>query len=121
GTTGNDVVKIIQAGKTGNYEVTINGQSKGTFAPTGRIIIFGQAGNDSIDVPNSVSLPAEMYGGDGNDNMSGGSGADLIVGDAGNDVLNGGAGRDVLIGGLGVDQLNGNADDDILIGSRTIH
>lgn len=121
GTLGNDVIKIIQKGKTGNYEVTINGQSKGVFAPTGRIIIFGQAGNDSIDVPGSVALPVEMYGGEGNDSMSGGSGPDLIVGDAGNDVLAGGQGRDILIGGSGVDQLNGNADDDVLVGSGTIH
>ena len=121
GTTGNDIIKVIQLGKTGSYDVTVNGVSKGTFGPTGRIIIFGQAGNDSIDVPNSVTLPVEMYGGDGNDSMSGGSGADLISGDAGNDVLTGGQGRDVLIGGAGLDQLNGNADDDVLIGSATIH
>ena len=120
GTAGDDTIRVIQQGKTGNYEVTVNGQSKGVFAPTGRIIIFGQAGNDSIDVPNSVLLPVEMYGGEGDDTMNGGGGDDLIVGDAGNDVLAGGQGRDILIGGSGVDQLSGNAGDDVLIGSATI-
>jgi Ca2+-binding RTX toxin-like protein len=121
GTNGNDTIKVIQHGKTGNYEVTINGQSKGTFSPTGRIIIFGQAGNDDISVPNSVTLPVEMYGGDGNDRLSGGAGDDLLVGGLGNDDLSGGSGRDILIGGAGTDHLVGNADDDILIGSTTIY
>jgi PKD repeat protein len=121
GTTGDDTIRVIQQGTSGNYEVTINGRSKGVFAPTGRIIIFAQGGNDSVNVPNSLPLPVEMYGGDGNDTMNGGAGADLIVGQAGNDQLGGGAGRDILIGGSGLDRLDGHADDDVLIGSATIH
>jgi Ca2+-binding RTX toxin-like protein len=121
GTTGNDKIKVIQHGKTGNYEVTVNGQSKGTFAPTGRIIIFGQAGDDDINAPNSVTLPVEMYGGEGNDNLNGGAGDDLLVGGTGNDQLTGGGGRDILIGGEGLDRLTGNAGDDVLIGGSTAY
>ena len=121
GTNGDDTIRVIQHGKTGDYEVTLNGQSKGTFSPTGRIIIFGQAGNDNISVPNSITLPVEMYGGDGNDTLSGGAGNDILVGGAGTDQLTGGAGRDLLIGGAGTDHLVGNGDDDILIGSATIY
>ncbi len=121
GTTGDDTIKVIQHGKSGNYRVTINGQDEGTFSPTGRIIIFGQAGDDDISVPNSITLPVEMYGGDGNDKLNAGNGNDILVGGLGNDQLGGGAGRDLLIGGAGTDHLTGNADDDILIGSATIH
>ena len=98
GTTGDDKIKVLPVGSTGAYEVFVNGVSKGTFSPTGRIIIFGQAGNDSIDVPNTVSLPVEMYGGAGDDHLSSGVGDDLLVGGDGADELFGGSGRDILIG-----------------------
>jgi Ca2+-binding RTX toxin-like protein len=101
--------------------VFVNGVSKGTFSPTGRIIIFGQAGNDSIDVPNTVSLPVEMYGGAGDDHLSSGAGDDLLVGGDGADELSGGSGRDILIGGAGFDKLTGNAGDDVLVGSATVY
>jgi hypothetical protein len=55
----------------------------------------------------------------GFENVTGGSGNDILVGDAGNNVLKGGAGRDLLIGGLGADTLDGGADDDLLIGGVT--
>ena len=121
GTTGDDQITVVQNGTTGNYEVRINGVSKGTFAPTGRIIIFGQAGNDDINVPNSVTLPVEMFGGAGNDRLSGGGGDDLLVGGDGADELFGGSGRDILIGGAGLDHLTGNAGDDVLIGGSTTY
>jgi Ca2+-binding RTX toxin-like protein len=121
GTTGNDKIKILPVGSSGAYEVFVNGVSKGTFSPTGRIIIFGQAGNDSIDVPNTVSLPVEMYGGAGDDRLSSGAGDDLLVGGDGADELFGGSGRDILIGGAGLDRLTGNAGDDVLVGSATVY
>ncbi|MCA9210520.1 MAG: hypothetical protein KDA55_19315, partial [Planctomycetales bacterium] len=58
-------------------------------------IVFGRAGNDSID---------------------GGAGDDILHGDAGDDTIEGGAGRDVLLGGADHDVLYGHsqtgADDD---------
>ena len=66
-----------------------------------------------------------MHGGDDNDRLQGGNGADILNGDAGddilqggndNDTLNGGSGDDRLDGGNGNDTLNGDADDDVLIG-----
>jgi Ca2+-binding RTX toxin-like protein len=105
----------------------------------GRIVIFGSAGNDKLKVPTNLNMPVEMYGGagndtltgtnfndlldggTGNDKLTGGSGNDLLLGGDGKDSLSGGAGRDVLIGGRGVDTLLGQDGDDILIGGTTVH
>ncbi len=60
-----------------------------------------------------------LRGGDGNEQLGGGAGHDLLLAKVGNDVLTGGDGRDVLIGGLNADTLDGGADDDILIAGTT--
>src|SRR5262249_57657672 len=88
----------------------------GRFNPPGRIIAYGYAGNDDIQVANSIPLSAWLYGGDGNDRLRGGSGPNVLLGGAGDDLLVGGSGRDLLIGGRGADRLVGNSEDDILIG-----
>jgi Ca2+-binding RTX toxin-like protein len=67
---------------------------------------------------------AQLFGGDGNDVLTGGSAADLLFGQAGNDTLLGkggndqlfgGDGNDTLIGGAGNDQVFGQAGDDLMI------
>jgi Ca2+-binding RTX toxin-like protein len=64
-------------------------------------------------------------GGDGDDSISGGSGAnwlrgsrgtDLLQGGASNDILDGGADDDLLQGGANNDTLDGGAGDDLLQG-----
>ena len=62
-----------------------------------------------------------LQGGNGNDELIGGSGNDVLMGAAGNDSLSGGSGRDLLIGGTGKDTLGGDAGDDILIGGTSSH
>src|SRR5262249_30663623 len=49
------------------------------------------------------------------ENLTGDSGANLLVAGVGDDTLSGLAGNDTLIGGSGADVLNGGADDDALI------
>ena len=67
----------------------------------------------------------EMYGGAGNDMMSGNEGHDELHGGTGNDTMNGNDGRDHLegddgvdglYGGLGRDLLDGGAGNDMLFG-----
>ena len=58
-------------------------------------------GDDDIQVAGGITLPAWLYGGDGNDRLQGGGGNNVLVGGAGDDQLIGGGGRDLLIGGLG--------------------
>lgn len=119
-TSENETIKVEQQGEGNIYNVVINGQSKGTFAPTGRVAIYGQEGNNSIDALNS-RLPVEMYGGNGNDSLKGGlnndrlygdEGNDSLFGDAGNDLLSDNGGNDTLIGGEGSDSMFGGTGDD---------
>jgi PKD repeat protein len=86
-----------------------------------RMALFGQAGDDDMQVSGNLQLPAWMYGDAGDDRFKGGAGHDVILGGIGNDLLQGGGGRDLLIGGLGADRIVGNADDDILIAGFTLH
>jgi Ca2+-binding RTX toxin-like protein len=97
-----------------------------TVANTGLIQVFGQGGNDtiSLDEANGALPAANLFGGAGNDVLTGGSGADELFGGAGNDILNGkggddllfgGAGNDVLTGGTGNDQVFGEAGNDRMI------
>jgi fibronectin-binding autotransporter adhesin len=60
-----------------------------------------------------------MFGGDGDDALSGGDGHDVLLGGMGDDMLLGGDGRDLLIGGFGADRLIGNGSDDLLIAGFT--
>ncbi|RWP24175.1 MAG: hypothetical protein EOR01_05980 [Mesorhizobium sp.] len=55
-----------------------------------------------IDAPNEPP-PGSIVGDDGNNTLTGGSGADVIYGMDGSDVLNGKAGADTLVGGAGDD------------------
>jgi Ca2+-binding RTX toxin-like protein len=67
----------------------------------------------------SVSGIANVYGGAGNDSITGDAGNNILVGNGGNDTISGVDGRDILIGGSGADSLNGGAGDDILIAGTT--
>jgi Ca2+-binding RTX toxin-like protein len=119
GTTGGDVIQLHES--AGNaIEVTINGVSQGVFAPTGRILIHGQAGDDDIKLAGSVENDAWIYGGAGNDILMGGTGNNVLLGEEGDDVLRGTSGRNLLIGGLGADSLYGRPGDDILVGGSTV-
>src|SRR4029079_11841481 len=95
-------------------KVLMNGKSQGNFAPTSRVVVYGQDGNDNIQVAGGVRLPAWLYGGNGNDRLKGGKGNDFLFGGAGNDNLLGGQGNDLLVGDVGADRLIGEAGNDIL-------
>src|SRR5262249_13427343 len=91
---------------------------KATVANTALIQVFGQGGNDTItlDEANGALPAAQLFGGAGNDTLTGGSGADQLCGGAGNDTLLGKGGNDLLFGGAGNDTLVGGAGDDQVFG-----
>jgi Ca2+-binding RTX toxin-like protein len=120
GTTGNDTI-VLSPADGGQVQVQINGSTIGTFAPTSRLVVYAQAGNDDVQVAGGITLPAWLYGGAGNDRLKGGSGNNVLVGGDGDDLLVGGSNRDILIGGAGADRLVGNAEDDILIAGYTVY
>jgi Ca2+-binding RTX toxin-like protein len=89
-----------------------------TVANTSLIQVFGQDGNDTISLDESLgALPrANLFGGAGNDVLTGGSGADMLFGQSGNDTLLGKGGNDLLFGGAGNDILTGGDADDQMFG-----
>src|SRR5205085_10304018 len=60
-----------------------------TVANTALLQVFGQGGDDQLALNESNgALPAAyLFGGAGNDTLTGGSGADLLFGQTGNDTL----------------------------------
>jgi Ca2+-binding RTX toxin-like protein len=121
GTSGNDTTTINPSKDRTALVVTMNKNIVGTYPTsgvTGRVIVYGLSGADTITVNAKVATPAELHGGDGNDILTGGAGNDLLFGDAGNDKLNGGAGFDMLVGGDGNDTLTDTAGSNVLIGGN---
>jgi hypothetical protein len=88
-------------------------------APVDRIVVYGQGGDDHIQISQHIQLPSEIYAGDGNNVLVGGGGSNILVGGAGNNVLLGGSGPNLIIGGGGTDALIGGSSGDILIGGTT--
>src|SRR5215831_8409656 len=89
-----------------------------TVANTNLIDVFGQGGDDTItlDEANGALPAANLFGGAGNDTITGGSGADQLFGQSGNDTLLGKGGDDLLFGGDGNDVLTGGAGSDQVFG-----
>jgi Ca2+-binding RTX toxin-like protein len=89
-----------------------------TVANTTSIQLFGQGGNDTLTLNEANgALPAALlFGGAGNDLLTGGSGGDELFGGAGNDILNGKGGDDLLFGGAGNDVLTGGTGNDQVFG-----
>jgi Ca2+-binding RTX toxin-like protein len=125
---GRDALGVISV----NGEVPLAGGLPGGFPTvfnTKSISVFGLSGNDTIrlDEANGPMPGAAMFGGSGNDSLTGGSGADALHGQDGNDQLDGGAGADFLLGqsggdvmagGNGADQMFGGSGDDTADGDR---
>jgi Ca2+-binding RTX toxin-like protein len=100
-----------------------------TVANTDQIRVNGGDGNDviTLDETNGPLPAAALFGGDGNDTLTGGSandqlfgqnGNDSLFGGAGNDILSGGSGNDFIAGGAGNDTLNGGDGNDFLDGDQ---
>jgi len=89
-----------------------------TVANTTLIQAFGQAGNDVLALSeiNGALPAANLFGGAGNDVLTGGSGGDQLFGQDGNDTLLGRGGTDLLFGGEGNDTLTGGDADDQMFG-----
>src|SRR5262249_31342118 len=120
-TPGNDAILVDPGGGPASIRLSINGVSTTLAPPSGRIIIYRGPGDDAGSVPGGIQLPVIIFGGDGNDTLSGGNGPNVLVGGAGADTLSGDNDRDLLIGGTGADVVRGVAGDDILIGGSTAY
>ena len=76
-------------------------------------VIFGGGGDDVIS---GLGARDTLYGGAGADRLDGGDDGDTLLGEAGNDLLQGGAGNDDLSGDSGDDLLEAGLGDDLLSG-----
>ncbi len=110
-TNGDDVATIAGAGTSAQVtglaaQVSVTGAS----AATDRLTVNALAGDDVLD-GSGVAAGSILL------TLDGGDGDDVLIGGAGADVIRGGAGDDVLIGGPGADILDGGTGDNVVIDS----
>jgi hypothetical protein len=132
GRLGNNTITLTPADTTGDINVNVNGASLGNFKPTDHILIYGQAGNDTIQLVSTkimgttyyITVPAFIYGGStGNDifSVAGSTANNVVTGGGGTNQITGGLGRDLLIAGLGASKLFAGSGGAILIGGWTTY
>lgn len=131
GTVKADYLLITRTGNTNSYVIHLNSNAPYTFnadtTPVNRIYVFGAAGADQLDVGASMTIPAIIDGGSGDDKLFGGAANDILLGRQGSDSLLGRSGRDLLIGGSQSDRLFGESAanmgtyQNIIIGNSTIY
>ncbi|MCI0699821.1 MAG: hypothetical protein L0241_01880 [Planctomycetia bacterium] len=105
---------VMQTGG-GDDTITVN-----ALAGTGvtNVVSDGGDGNDILN-GRASNVKLQLFGGMGDDMLSGGNKADSLIGGEGNDSLKGGRGLDTLDGGGGNDTLNDGVKDtqqDVLVG-----
>ena len=134
--SGNDTVIGGEAGEAGAGDtldiasgavastVVFSGNEAGTVTVGTSTVVFSEIetiwtadGNDTINASAATST-VRVLAGDGDDFVTGGSGADYLLGQDGDDDMFGGAGADTLDGGTGDDSLwGGDGNDTILAGA----
>jgi Ca2+-binding RTX toxin-like protein len=114
GTDGPDVIHVTRYGTS--LATQINGSMYLTPAASVRRFIRLEAldGADRADISSSITLPADLYGGPGNDTLTGGGGSDNMIGEDGDDLLLGGPGDDSMWGLAGRDNMYGEGGWDLL-------
>ena len=108
GTDGADDILVT---KNTNGSYSVSGVS-GTFGGVSQVRVYGQAGDDRIEVAENITISTYLYGWAGDDTLVGGSGHDFLYGNdgddtlmgrGGNDYMNGWSGNDTFVGGVGFD------------------
>jgi len=96
--------------------VVVHG-SKPTVNNVKQIRILAAGGDDtvSLDETNGALPRADIFGGTGNDRLTGSNGLDRLFGGAGADVLIGGRGNEQFSGGDGNDFVDGNQGADTVV------
>jgi Ca2+-binding RTX toxin-like protein len=102
------------SGITFNYTDVNNGTTSTGDKITGieNLSLTGGKGNDVINASAATNVYA--FGGEGNDNITGGNGDDFLEGGDGDDTLNGGNGNDYLSDTVGQNTIDGGAGEDTL-------
>jgi Ca2+-binding RTX toxin-like protein len=100
GTAQSDVIAVSEV--TGQIIVAL-GQQQLQFgsASVARLSVAAGAGDDVVLI--TASVPATIFGAEGNDRISGGPLNDSLDGGVGDDAINGEGGNDTMTGGDGTD------------------
>jgi Ca2+-binding RTX toxin-like protein len=122
GTAGNDTFRFINNsaylsgtinGGSGTNAINYTGTTKPLFVNLGTGQSTGVTSATSTGVISNIQ---DVFGGTGNDYLTGSSASNVMDGGAGDDTIMGLGGNDILIGNYGSDSINGGAGSDILIG-----
>ncbi len=113
GTNNKDTIDVFNLL---GLRAVVNGTWFGPFTGITSIQVYGQAGDDCLDIDSSITIPTLVDGGLGNDKIDGGSANDTLLGGAGRDDIDGGKGNDYIDGGADNDCLNGGDGNDIILG-----
>lgn len=134
GTDNPDTIQVIKDGTLLKVFFNNDPVVNYTYERVGRILVFGNGGNDTIKIQRTLARSATIEGGSGRDSLQGGAkrdyiyggtgndviygwgGSDRLYGEAGNDTIYGGGGNDRIDGGDGNDRLYGQDGEDTLIG-----
>ncbi len=124
--SGNDLANSIVVSVDPTGQILVNGGQvpiaggTPTVSNTVHLLIYGLGGDDEItlvDISSSTPLPpATVFGGSGNDTITGGLGPDHLFGEDGDDTIRGGFGADEIFGGAGNDVLTGGLGNDVVLG-----
>ena len=117
----NDNTIVVSRDAAG--DILVNGGAVDVHGPAAtvdnvaRIRVFAAAGDDtvSLDETNGPLPGADIFGGTGNDRLTGSSAADQLFGESGDDILTGGRGDEFLSGGAGNDFVDGNQGADTAV------
>jgi Ca2+-binding RTX toxin-like protein len=109
GNAGNDLLNGAGGNDTADYGYLATALTA-TVNAGGTVTLVAVPGSDTDTL---ISIE-NLTGGSGNDMLTGDGGTNVLTGGAGSDTLSGEGGNDTLIGGAG-DLLLGGAGDDVLI------
>ncbi|NET17730.1 MAG: hypothetical protein F6K08_35350 [Okeania sp. SIO1H6] len=120
GGIGKDTAAYREIGDNATEGITVDLSETKTDTTYGVYtgITYDGFGYDNINYRDKLFSIENLWGSDLDDNFTGDSNDNELVGFAGDDSLTGNGGDDILNGGDGNDTLNGNNGDDILNGGK---
>ena len=122
GGAGSDTFKFVNNsallngtidGGSGTNALNYGGTTKPTFINLGTGQATGVTSTTSTGVVTNIQ---NVFGGTGNDYLTGSAANNVMDGGAGDDTMSGLGGNDIMVGNYGADNMNGGAGIDILIG-----
>jgi Ca2+-binding RTX toxin-like protein len=106
-TAVSSVETVIGSNFNDTFILTVN-----ALLPDEETRIFGGAGDDIITGNDSND---KLFGQEGDDRIDGGTDDDILDGGAGNDNICGRSGDDIILGGAGDDRIEGNEGEDNIV------